>query len=90
MGMVLSTFCMLNTHASCIATSIIFLPHTTTLFTKPTASPPMAPKSQSKAPTKPPADSRKQQASNMDQQLIKRSHCDTKTKNKNNNDNLNP
>jgi hypothetical protein len=87
MGTVLGTFRMLNTRAGCVATSIVFLPHTTTLFTKHTASVPMAPKSQSKATTKPPADSRKRQASNTDQQPIKRSHRGTKTKNNNNNNN---
>jgi len=78
----------------CVATSNIFLPPTTISFTTTTATPPMLPKPQSKAPTKATADSRKWQALNADQQSVKRSHCGTKpnnnNRNNNNNNDLNP
>jgi len=78
----------------CIATSNIFLPPTTISFTRTTATPPMPPKPQSKAPTKATANSRKRQASNMDQQPVKQSCHGMKpnnnNRNNNNNDDLNP
>ena len=78
----------------CIATSNIFLPPTTILFTTTTATPPMLPKPQSKAPTKATADSCKWQALNVDQQPVKRSRRGTKPNNNNcnnnNNNDLNP
>jgi len=78
----------------CVATSNIFLPPTTISFMTTTATPPMLPKPQSKAPTKATADSHKRQASNADQQLVKRSHHGMKPNNNNcnnnNNNDLNP
>ena len=71
----------------CIATSNIFLPPTTISFTTTTATLPMPPKPQSKAPTKATANSHKQQASNAYQQPVKQSRHGTKP---NNNNDLNP
>jgi len=73
----------------CVAMSNIFLPPTTISFTTTTATLPMPPKPQSKAPTKATADSRKQQASNADQQPVKRSRHGMKPNNNNRNDNNN-
>jgi len=78
----------------CVATSNIFLPPTTISFTTTTATLPMPPKPQSKVPTKATADSCKWQASNADQQLVKRSRHGMKpnnnNRNNNNNNDLNP